>query len=137
VTFHEFRAWVRQTLTNGRGLEKAWRTILMADPCVYCGGPSENLDHIYAKSKRGPDDWENRAPSCRSCNEVKAAAGLVYFLHVRRRIMENAARGIVPSSTVSPRTGCPCLNRRKPSPGARDPMSKKSHDDFTRGRTLT
>jgi len=73
-------------MTNGRGLEKVWRSVLLRDPCVYCGGIAENLDHISPASLKGRDDWENRAPTCVECNSrpgnVKLAIWLL-ALHCR------------------------------------------------------
>ena len=44
--------------------------------CQYCGGkfhPDElTLDHVYPKSRLGPDIWENIVACCRECNQKKA-----------------------------------------------------------------
>lgn len=78
---------------SNRELPKEWRVTLMQDPCVYCGAASEGLDHIRASSRKGSDGWVNRAPACRTCDELKGPASLLTFLlacqwaqrHVARR----------------------------------------------------
>lgn len=44
--------------------------------CQYCGRkfPSSELtlDHVYPKSRLGPDIWENIATCCKDCNQKKA-----------------------------------------------------------------
>ena len=44
--------------------------------CQYCGKklpPSElTLDHVYPKSRLGPDIWENIVTCCKECNQYKA-----------------------------------------------------------------
>lgn len=44
--------------------------------CQYCGKqlPSKELtlDHVYPKSRLGPDMWENIVACCKECNQYKA-----------------------------------------------------------------
>ena len=44
--------------------------------CQYCGKkfPAEELtlDHVYPKSRFGPDIWENIVACCKECNQKKA-----------------------------------------------------------------
>ena len=44
--------------------------------CQYCGrkfGYDElTLDHVYPKSRSGPDIWENIVACCKECNQKKA-----------------------------------------------------------------
>lgn len=44
--------------------------------CQYCGkklNQSElTLDHVYPKSRLGPDIWENIVTCCKECNQYKA-----------------------------------------------------------------
>jgi hypothetical protein len=54
--------------------------IYQSDPCVYCNGPSREMDHIQPVRYGGSDGWENRAPICRSCNARKRTASLLMFL---------------------------------------------------------
>jgi hypothetical protein len=58
----------------------AYRKVLLQDPCVYCGKPAEVLDHIWPRSRGGGDGWENRAPTCKGCDEVKRNASVVVFM---------------------------------------------------------
>ena len=44
--------------------------------CQYCGkklpGNELTLDHVYPKSRLGPDTWENIVACCKECNQYKA-----------------------------------------------------------------
>jgi 5-methylcytosine-specific restriction endonuclease McrA len=54
--------------------------LILGDPCVYCGGPTESVDHIVPVSRGGTGDWDNIAPACKSCNSEKHARPLLAFL---------------------------------------------------------
>lgn len=49
------------------------RQDLLADPCVYCGGKAEEIDHIVPRSRGGTDETSNLAPACKRCNRSKRA----------------------------------------------------------------
>lgn len=59
---------------------KEYISIILDDPCVYCGGPSGTVDHIQPISKGGLGDWDNLAPACHSCNSGKCDRDLLQFL---------------------------------------------------------
>jgi len=44
--------------------------------CQYCGKHLEQneltIDHVYPKSRLGPDIWENLVTCCKECNQKKA-----------------------------------------------------------------
>ncbi len=63
----------------------AERRILLKDPCVYCGGPASEIDHIQPYANAGSYDWSNRAPACLSCNRSKNNLGLLKFLLKRQQ----------------------------------------------------
>lgn len=54
------------------------------DPCVYCGGIADTIDHIVPKSVGGPNHWTNYAPACRACNSLKSSEPLLRFVLSRR-----------------------------------------------------
>jgi len=42
--------------------------------CVYCGENSKRyltLDHVYPRSKGGPNTWDNLVTACKKCNNEK------------------------------------------------------------------
>lgn len=39
--------------------------------CIYCGAPSESIDHIAPKCQGGASTTENCVPACLSCNGLK------------------------------------------------------------------
>ena len=39
--------------------------------CIYCGCPSESIDHVLPKSRGGPSVNENCVPACLGCNGRK------------------------------------------------------------------
>lgn len=69
-----------------------WRLILFGDPCVYCGGEVETLDHVQPLAHNGGNHWANLTGACRSCNQRKGATPLLLFLmgttyrQMRRRL---------------------------------------------------
>ena len=40
--------------------------------CIYCGNPSESIDHIHPQSHGGLSVTENCVPACLSCNGHKS-----------------------------------------------------------------
>lgn len=40
--------------------------------CIYCGRPSESIDHVLPRSRGGLSVTENCVPSCLSCNGHKS-----------------------------------------------------------------
>lgn len=54
--------------------------IIGLDPCTYCGGPAECIDHIEALARGGADHWTNFTPACGRCNQTKHAKPLLVFL---------------------------------------------------------
>ena len=36
--------------------------------CIYCGKPSESIDHVLPRSQGGLSTTENCVPACLSCN---------------------------------------------------------------------
>ena len=57
-----------------------YRKVLKADPCAYCGGQSDSIDHIVPIAEGGEDGWENYTGACRRCNAVKQALPLLVAL---------------------------------------------------------
>jgi 5-methylcytosine-specific restriction endonuclease McrA len=57
-----------------------YRRILGGDPCSYCGGTMQHVDHIDALSRGGGDVEDNLTASCRSCNSAKWAKPLLVYL---------------------------------------------------------
>ena len=54
---------------------KNWRVYLhklTSNKCIYCGKPSESLDHLHPKSKGGKSITSNCVPCCLSCNGKKS-----------------------------------------------------------------
>lgn len=54
--------------------------MLAGDPCVYCGGPADTVEHIVAVTRGGESHWTNYAAACARCNTSKMAAPLLTFL---------------------------------------------------------
>ena len=47
--------------------------------CIYCGKPSESIDHILPRSKGGLSKTENCVPACLSCNGDKSNNEAFYW----------------------------------------------------------
>ena len=63
---------------NAESIEYA--DIVEADPCVYCGGASETLEHIECLAGGGTNHWTNLAGACLGCNSSKNDKPLVQYL---------------------------------------------------------
>ncbi len=54
---------------------RRWRQSLhrsTGQSCIYCGNPSESIDHIIPRSCGGVSVTENCVPACLSCNGHKS-----------------------------------------------------------------
>lgn len=60
-----------------------WRLILFADPCSYCGGTVDTVDHIAARAAGGHEGWSNMTGACKRCNSRKGKLALWEFLLAR------------------------------------------------------
>lgn len=58
----------------------AYIDILLNDPCGYCGGSIEHIDHIEPRALGGTHDWTNLTASCGSCNPSKGKRKLLVWL---------------------------------------------------------
>ncbi len=47
--------------------------------CIYCGNPSESIDHILPRSKGGLSNTENCVPACLGCNGDKSDNEAFYW----------------------------------------------------------
>lgn len=57
-----------------------WIKIVLNDPCSYCGGKSETIDHIIPIAKGGTHDVTNLTGACAKCNSAKGDKNLLVFL---------------------------------------------------------
>lgn len=57
--------------------------IIAGDPCAYCGGSMEHVDHIRPICDGGTNEWTNLAPACARCNQSKKEKSLLEFLLAR------------------------------------------------------
>lgn len=57
-----------------------YQEVLAADPCVYCGAPTEAIDHIHPYASGGVEEWHNLTSACKRCNSRKNAKPLLRFL---------------------------------------------------------
>lgn len=60
--------------------DKAYVTVLLHDPCAYCGGPTREIDHIDPLRHGGAGSWDNLTTACRRCNSSKKDKPLLAFL---------------------------------------------------------
>jgi len=61
---------------------------LRRDPCSYCGGESEAIDHIEPRAGGGTNHWSNLTAACDSCNGSKSDKPLLIFLAHRNGCWE-------------------------------------------------
>lgn len=63
-------------------------TSLASDPCSYCGGLADTIDHIDPRALGGLNSPENVTAACKSCNSQKHKLPLLHFL-LWKRIRED------------------------------------------------
>lgn len=94
-----------------RADDKAWRAVLLKDPCVWCGNfltvehvsarkygngtcTPMTIDHILSREDGGPrHHWGNQAAACWNCNHTRGADGILAFLLRRQQIAKRFAPG--------------------------------------------
>ena len=60
---------------------EAWKNIIRADVCAYCGGPGGTIDHIISRAMGGsPKSIRNWTGACAGCNGRRGSRGVLYFL---------------------------------------------------------
>ena len=76
------RALVRRDHAFSRATTemRQWVRVLLADPCAYCGGPSEEIDHIVPIVDGGRTHWTNLVGACGPCNRFKHTKPLLHLL---------------------------------------------------------
>ncbi len=52
--------------------------------CIYCGDPSESIDHVVPKSRGGLSVTENCVPACLDCNGRKGDADVLDWYRRQR-----------------------------------------------------
>lgn len=74
---------VTATVAEATSLEaaRAWREVLLKDPCPYCLGPGGTIDHVTPMSMGGAKgSMRNWSGACEACNVRRGSRGLIYFL---------------------------------------------------------
>jgi hypothetical protein len=61
-------------------LRDEYESILKKDPCSYCGGAMQAIDHIQPYSREGSSEWDNLTAACTSCNSRKGNWTLLEFM---------------------------------------------------------
>lgn len=65
---------------RAEGSQRAWRQVLLSDPCAYCGKPSVEIDHIVPQRANGEHEWTNLSGICHGCNRIKKNRTLLSML---------------------------------------------------------
>lgn len=60
--------------------DRDYVSILYHDPCAYCSGVADHLDHVTPSIRGGPDHWSNYTAACGVCNATKGSASLLGFM---------------------------------------------------------
>ena len=70
----------RRGAPHEHALDTFYAQLVARDPCSYCGGTSETVDHIEPISLGGTSGWTNLTGACRRCNTTKHSRPLLRFL---------------------------------------------------------
>ena len=66
---------------------RRWRQSLhthTGKSCIYCGKPSESIDHVVPRAKGGLSVTENCVPACLSCNGQKSDSDVFEWYRQQR-----------------------------------------------------
>ena len=83
--------------------------------CIYCGKPSESIDHILPRSKGGLSNTENCVPACLSCNGDKSNNEAFYWYRKQKFYDPRRAMAIRAWSEGDIRLAVRLLKWAKPS----------------------
>ena len=83
--------------------------------CIYCGKPSESIDHILPRSKGGLSNTENCVPACLSCNGDKSNNEAFYWYRKQKFYDPRRAMAIRAWSDGDIRLAVRLLQWAKPS----------------------
>jgi hypothetical protein len=72
VHIHQRRAYKRRA--------RAYRAVLLYDPCSYCGEPALTTDHIIPAVAAGSSEVGNLTAACDTCNVAKGSRFLLEHL---------------------------------------------------------
>lgn len=82
--------------------DRAWRRVLLAEPCVWCGRLASEvvggtgrkyrvggatpmtIEHIMPRGHGPRRHWSNQAPACWNCNHTRGSRGMLMFMVARR-----------------------------------------------------
>lgn len=80
-----YNAWRRRRRASKRvsradsAVAWSYRLAIANDPCRYCGGAAEHIEHYYPTAKGGRDFWWNLTRACGPCNRSKGSRCGTWF----------------------------------------------------------
>ena len=81
IATQRLRSWQNTSRTRGWPADDeatcTYVRILALDPCAYCGGKSDEIDHI---DPDGNNEWTNLTAICKRCNRSKMRKSLLLSL---------------------------------------------------------
>lgn len=81
--YYDQNASRRAARRFSHGDNAEYAATVAADPCSYCDGSAETVDHVDPVVDGGANTWENFTGACRSCNASKGPRRLLVWLATR------------------------------------------------------
>jgi 5-methylcytosine-specific restriction endonuclease McrA len=78
-TEHQRRETIRGTMQDLDSTIE-YSQIILNDPCAYCGGSVNHIDHIDPLSTGSTHTWGNLTPACSTCNRSKWATPMLLWM---------------------------------------------------------
>ena len=100
--------------------------------CIYCGKPSESIDHVFPLSRGGMSVTENCVPACLSCNGLKSDADIFDWYRRQRFYDPRRAMAIRAWTDGDLRLAIRLLQWAQPEHNQL-PNSKRANDTLTKG----
>jgi 5-methylcytosine-specific restriction endonuclease McrA len=75
---------MKATMNLGSIVEDDRLKMILPQACSYCGNASDlSVDHLFPKSRGGPESGDNVVWACKQCNSSKGATDLLVWMRVR------------------------------------------------------
>ena len=98
--------------------------------CIYCGNPSESIDHILPRSKGGLSNTKNCVPACLSCNGDKSNNEAFYWYRKQKFYDPRRAMAIRAWSEGDINLAVKLLQWAKPSLEKLSPKTSNKNIEF-------
>lgn len=103
--------------------------------CLYCGMPSESIDHVLPRSRGGQSVTENCVPACLSCNGLKGDQEALTWYREQSFYDPRRAMALRAWTEGDLRLALQLLTRLRPSETEAQPLRHRDHHQTRQAST--